>query len=215
MQSPFISHAASLPVESEPFWKGPVVRRGVTAGVLSILQVPLVWVALTSRWPLIPHTSLTHLPGGFTILGGWRWSPSLLRAPQLPAGGRQALPPALGTSTLLREEGNRGEEGRRWKGRRFPSSLWARVWLLASHAVTPRLPPRSRAGQRGAQARRQRGPRARTGVKIEKASRLLIFCLMRDLKAFLQNCPGPMPTKVQNSPSALYYDNDDTGDIFN
>lgn len=35
MQCPFISHAASLPVESGPFWMAPIVGRGITGGSAS------------------------------------------------------------------------------------------------------------------------------------------------------------------------------------
>lgn len=67
MQCPVFSHAVSLPVESGPFWMGLIVRTGIT-GYSAAWQVPSVWVAPISQWPLISRASLVFHSFGLEVV---------------------------------------------------------------------------------------------------------------------------------------------------
>lgn len=181
---------------------------------------------------------LSCAPGGFPIWAGdsllpyyWHNSCLMLWPCPLPGWrlwkeGRRCLH-CWGHLPSSRKAGA-GEAGEQVKG--TLSLLWVQVWLLASSAVMLCLPPQSQRSkqwqcclscsgnthgrQRGAQACWQGGQQAHTYVKIEKASWLLIFCLVCYLKAFLQNCHGHVLAEVQNSLPVIHYDNENTRDIF-
>lgn len=160
MQCPFIGHAASLPVESEPFWKGPVLRRGVTAGGLSILAGTLALGC--------PHLTMALHPPCLTDTRSWRFHHfgglEVVSLPatgtQLPAGGRQALPPSAGDSHAAPGGWEPGRGGEKVEGTEIPVlalGAGTALGILRHHAVPASAVPRRAKRGSGTPATRTAG----------------------------------------------------------
>lgn len=121
MQCPFISHAASLSVESEPFWTGLVVEKGIM-GWLSVLAgtldlgCPQLMVAPHPPCLTDPCSSWFHQSGlaVVSLPAAASWLPAAV-VPSSPMPGtpeeRHMLPSVLGTGEWELQRWGKNIEG--------------------------------------------------------------------------------------------------------